>query len=564
MPYKTSISNDVLSPKLITQFNIQISQTDSNFDLYTLAESLSKKPTFSQIKDIILRTCHGNTSEAQCFLGTVLEEGDKYNQEYIVLKCLEKIEYILKHGSNSQKQEALFLGHLIIGTHPIKSWIAYSNALDPNHWVKTELTDELQERVLEFRNTILVYNQDEKEKTINKVRSNISTLYTDISDNTLKQELSSFPEQDIWRLYVDGIQQLDENELGWYHYESREPNSLMQVNEAQVLALKNVNAPLDLDLIKKLHSIIREGVSGEFNNIDSYRGSQTYYHVREFTPLGLLEQNETMDIRQFLNEKYTIADMNGLSLKIKYKQLHEFQIDEKIQTYLKEYEDNLLKIKLMDSENEQDIAFEKLKAITKLIVSLDRLHPYYDGNGRLFQNVLLNRELIRHGFSPAIMANPNYLDILCLEESMLYICQGMANFQYVKQHGVYPGSNRTTQDYKKDIENKYGVESAQRFTMIPDMLKPAWEAIVKLSSEPELSEKDTAENVKPKIQRAKPSSAFLQLKSTFDRQNDKPSKDTQSKKLERTKPSSKFSKTKRMFEEKSRDDNHKPLLKPKK
>lgn len=50
-----------------------------------------------------------------------------------------------------------------------------------------------------------------------------------------------------------------------------------------------------------------------------------------------------------------------------------------------------------------------------------------------FYTLLMNRELIRHGFSPAIFDNPNGFDGLAPDEALSELIRGMKNFQYIKK-----------------------------------------------------------------------------------------------------------------------------------
>lgn len=53
----------------------------------------------------------------------------------------------------------------------------------------------------------------------------------------------------------------------------------------------------------------------------------------------------------------------------------------------------------------------KLEVIAETIQSFERIHPFIDGNGRTFVNLLLNYLLIKNGFPPATFFEPNIFDI---------------------------------------------------------------------------------------------------------------------------------------------------------
>lgn len=76
---------------------------------------------------------------------------------------------------------------------------------------------------------------------------------------------------------------------------------------------------------------------------------------------------------------------------------------------------------------------EKLLAIARLVQDLDQLHPFYDGNIRVFGILLLNRLLIDLDLSPTCLEDPNCLDCLSLEEIVNEIKIGQEHFASLKK-----------------------------------------------------------------------------------------------------------------------------------
>jgi hypothetical protein len=72
---------------------------------------------------------------------------------------------------------------------------------------------------------------------------------------------------------------------------------------------------------------------------------------------------------------------------------------------------------------------DKLTAIALLVRELEVLHPFTDGNCRVFGCLLLNQLLLFHGFLPAILWNPNYDFEKSLAEYVGEIRAGMRNTQ---------------------------------------------------------------------------------------------------------------------------------------
>jgi hypothetical protein len=68
---------------------------------------------------------------------------------------------------------------------------------------------------------------------------------------------------------------------------------------------------------------------------------------------------------------------------------------------------------------------DTLRAIALLVRELELLHPFPDGNCRVFACVLLTQLLLYHGFPPALLINPNLDGLLSLEQWTAEIERGM-------------------------------------------------------------------------------------------------------------------------------------------
>lgn len=69
----------------------------------------------------------------------------------------------------------------------------------------------------------------------------------------------------------------------------------------------------------------------------------------------------------------------------------------------------------------------KLLAIISFIQSCEQLHPFADGNGRTFCTLLLNHLLLRNGFPPAMLNDPNQFDGYSKLELLDAVIMGMEN-----------------------------------------------------------------------------------------------------------------------------------------
>lgn len=80
----------------------------------------------------------------------------------------------------------------------------------------------------------------------------------------------------------------------------------------------------------------------------------------------------------------------------------------------------------------------KLEAIIALIQQCEQLHPFSDGNCRVFCMLLLNHLLIKHGFPLAILYDPNRFDGFSREELLGEVLFGMEKtFTLLKQKRIY-------------------------------------------------------------------------------------------------------------------------------
>jgi len=88
-------------------------------------------------------------------------------------------------------------------------------------------------------------------------------------------QLSRFPMDQLWRFAVDGKLQIKEK--GWESYDKREPGSVSALIRGLAHALKQLNKPITVELVKQLHIICGTGVTfdhdvrlGIFNNRGVY------------------------------------------------------------------------------------------------------------------------------------------------------------------------------------------------------------------------------------------------------------------------------------------------------
>jgi hypothetical protein len=97
-----------------------------------------------------------------------------------------------------------------------------------------------------------------------------------------------------------------------------------------------------------------------------------------------------------------------------------------------------------------------------LVTVLERLHIFSDANGRTLCTVLLNRELIKYGYSPVILDNPNMFDGCCHETIKAKIKEGMLRFKEIKEGKIPENYIKTT-----DVMDDYSAEKARHYYYDP-------------------------------------------------------------------------------------------------
>ncbi len=70
---------------------------------------------------------------------------------------------------------------------------------------------------------------------------------------------------------------------------------------------------------------------------------------------------------------------------------------------------------------------DKLHAIIRVVQASERLHPFKDANTRTFSMLILNHLLLRNGFPPAILLNPNQMGTSSDLEALELVLDGMEN-----------------------------------------------------------------------------------------------------------------------------------------
>lgn len=246
-----------------------------------------------------------------------------------------------------------------------------------------------------------------------------------------------FSSVDIWRIFVDGNKQITEH--GWKGYEQREPGCIDNMYQAWKYIEKTAQEPLSIEHIKQIHSlcsinIVKSTQPGEFR-------TENCKFAVNFTFNGYI---------QFCRNFSELAN-----LKKSPKNFFEIypikkgpQIVNEINHILENYH---LQLKTANAD-----PLKILMAIIELCHYLEILHPFADCNLRTFCTLILNRELIRQGFTPVLLENPHRFDGFSFNEMLYEILRGMNDFQQFKETKCYKNC-KSTKELVYDMNLPYPI-----------------------------------------------------------------------------------------------------------
>jgi hypothetical protein len=249
-----------------------------------------------------------------------------------------------------------------------------------------------------------------------------------------EHHFSNFPREELWRLFCDGM--LQQEEGGWIGFCRREVNFLIAMTNGFGFISQTIMQPLTVDYLIELHRLSTDNVLDlERNNLicPTAEGKRDIRHNQETGFRLLAGLNFSFDGLIELTRESQIPDV-GYSLQISRDVLvlhPDCAPAEKIAERL-----NKAIVYYAEQMATADTREKKLECIVRLIAQLERIHPFSDGNCRTLCVLVLNRELIRNGFLPVILDNPNRFDGFSIDELMEEVKRGMQHFLDVKSGNV--------------------------------------------------------------------------------------------------------------------------------
>lgn len=278
------------------------------------------------------------------------------------------------------------------------------------------------------------------------------------------QLLKQFDKTQLFRLFIDGRFHKKAKYDGWVGYEAREKGSVQGMLNGFAFMLDHFHQShrINCAYLRALHRVCMLHV--ETTNDKSAPGdiryqntglpffvkTTTYENIGEF--LQMRQDDGTImfhdrELRKTANDLTTEQVFKVLQTKGKllYRgwypnldleteraldkpdSLHEFYsakhyvqmaIIHKMETIVERYHRKITQAGCSD---------DKIEAIALVVRELEILHPFTDGNCRVFAGVLMNQLLLYHGFPPAIVNNPNLDFEYSLAQWINEIKQGMQN-----------------------------------------------------------------------------------------------------------------------------------------
>ena len=242
-----------------------------------------------------------------------------------------------------------------------------------------------------------------------------------------------------WRLFVDGTKQLGETAAS---YDAREPGCLLAMAQSFKYAMTHVDTPLTFEEIIHLHQLCLQGVK-ELN--EDELSAEPYRQSEDIVGFGITDRGreKTKTINGYrelclhpeIDKDYTVRCDRVQAI------LYGKPLESRINEILKEYEEKMLTLNTKE---------EKLHHIVSMVALLERIHPFWDANCRTLCIMVLNKELVRHGFPLTILEDPNRFDSFSNNELMQEVIKGFKTYDYVKKHGHLKGEKPQEKTGKKE------------------------------------------------------------------------------------------------------------------
>jgi hypothetical protein len=263
---------------------------------------------------------------------------------------------------------------------------------------------------------------------------------------------------------------------GIKYFEQREPGCIKAYCVGFAYLLRNLEKQLDIELITTMHKHVMqfEGrrsaiIPGEFR-----QGSMAFTIPPQKATVQGLKQLYTNQKKNNQKQYSIVYKENRGSYeyphinakKYTYKRLAPTKpsIGDSVNEIVNSYN-----VAVNHFTDTTDIR-EKVKVIAKHIQQFELLHPFNDGNGRVFVNGLLNWMLIKNGFPIAIFEEPNIFDAYSVEEltdAIIEACYATCCLALNPNAHIYGINTESDIEYKEDPTRKETIREALSERQVP-------------------------------------------------------------------------------------------------
>lgn len=434
IPYLIEHSNE-------PQYHEQIMFFLTDFMQIQDQEEASKVETFKhQLLSHLLSNFKVKLQESSTYtdtLSTLLDSATLYNSEYLPddlkIQFMEiSIPYIISHPIETDVYD-----------HLLASCCINLDKMKNDETLKAQALNLIQMIDMDFSRR--------SETTHAHVLNSLEDVKNSPTYTHFDQVKIAIGEDQLWRLIIDGEKQYnpDDPDSGVAGYEKREKGSVERLINGYRYALsEDLTQPVTIPFIQSIHKAaasravekhasaghwakkLRECVNAGFYKPSNNTGLQYKTKSSSFSALGIIENVlKTDTLLQPPTSYFTISGLGSSKFTAPTTDQDD-TIQNSMQILIDAYERKMQALPVTDR-------YERLKTIVQFIHIAELNHPFQDGNCRTLCTCLLNRELMRFGFSPTLQWNPNYFDALSTEEIMLEVLEGMKDFQTLATTKTY-------------------------------------------------------------------------------------------------------------------------------
>ncbi|RLA74265.1 MAG: hypothetical protein DRG78_21505, partial [Epsilonproteobacteria bacterium] len=302
--------------------------------------------------------------------------------------------------------------------------------------------------------------------------------------------LKQFDQSQYWRFFVDG--RFQKKYDGWVGYEAGERGSIQALLNGFSFMIDNfdISGGLRATYLRELHKITLLNVEtsnlksspGDIRYLNSglpfFANTTTIEHLHEVLQMRsgdgtavfnsqkwgkIAEELDADEIFKVMHKDKKINYRNWYPNLDKQQQdailgkltLHEFydakhtvqmMMIARMEDILNRYNKNIKLVK----NNE-----EKLEVVCLVSRELELLHPFPDGNSRVFSCITLNHLLLFNGFHPVLLENPNNDNEISFSQWTEEVKKGMERTKEILKEPSKSFFNYSIDEMKKEDQEKF-------------------------------------------------------------------------------------------------------------